>query len=123
MFLERGTPIIANDCDCPEGKMVAVIMYHNEEGFKARYLASWKNLQVYCWGKGEGGHGLLGAPTPLADFGAKIEWLDDDTYRVVQSGKSKAQYRDGVARGWQEQHPKYYTARKMAKKLLGDRTS
>ena len=111
-MLKRGTPVIINDVDCPEGKLVAVLIKVEENHWKARYLSDYPNM-VYCC--------TTYPPTPLSHFGMKIEWLDDDTYRVVpdDNGNRTATYRDGLPRVWQEPTPVYWKSRKMAKTLLG----
>jgi hypothetical protein len=113
-MLKRGTPVIINDIDAPEGRMIAVIIrYDKTHGYwKARYLCD--RIQTYCHSSGS-----LGMPTPIADFGMKLEWLDDKTFRAVPTDEpSVAKYRDGVPRDWQEPHTKHLTTKRMAKRVM-----
>ena len=117
-MLLRGTPVIINDVDCPEAKLVAVIRgYDAKRGvWKADYLSTRTNM-ARCWTSGE-----IGGPTPIAEFGMKVE-LDDTglSFRVVPSGAPNvAKYRDGKPRNWQDydaEH-RWWPTRKAAVKLL-----
>jgi hypothetical protein len=95
-MLTRGTPVILDDVDCPEAKLVAVLeRYDDKSGiWHARYLSPATSM-VKCWTSGSLGH-----PTPLDVFGVRLE-TKDGKYRVLPVGDSKADYRDGVRRNWQ----------------------
>lgn len=117
-MLLRGTPVIINDVDCPEAKLVAVIRgYDAKRGvWKADYLSTRTNMPR-CWSSGE-----LGGPTPLAEFGMRVE-LDDTrlSFRVVPTGDAPvAKYRDGVSRNWQDRNDElcWWPTRKAAVRLL-----
>lgn len=117
-MLLRGTPVIINDVDCPQAKLVAVIRgYDAKRGvWKADYLSTRTNMQR-CWSSGE-----LGGPTPLAEFGMRVE-LDDtrQSFRVISTGaEPTAKYRDGKQRNWQDYDGErcWWPTRKAAVRLL-----
>ena len=105
MLLSRGTPVIINDADAPEARLVAVLTrYDADRGiWFARYLSTWTNMLV-CYTGDE--------PTPIARFGVRLEWKGE-SYRCVPTGEpSTAVYRDGVPRRWQERNPdKFWQSR------------
>jgi hypothetical protein len=96
-MLTRGTPVILNDVDAPEARLVAVLeRYDDQSGvWYARYLSTYPNMKT-CWTSGS-----LGGPTPLSEFGVRLD-VDGDKFRVVQTGSSSATYRDGKPRNWQD---------------------
>ena len=110
-MLKRGTPVIINDVDCPEGRLVAVMRnYDEKEGlWYALYLSDSTNMKVCCTDR---------EPTPLAHFGVWIEW-DGDKYHCVQKVPSTAFYYDGEPRAWQDRRRDvWWTARRKARALL-----
>lgn len=115
--LRRGMPVIINDVDCPESRLVAVIMgWDAKTGvWKARYLSTYPGM-TYCTSGGG-----IGFPTALSAFGMKLEWLDGETFQAVPDGSDcTARYRDGEPRKWQEQVPRPQKSRKMARRLLAE---
>ena len=113
MALKRGTPVIINDVDCPENRLVAVIMRLTPDGiWRARYLSTYPHM-VFCWT----GHDV---PTPLADFGVSLEWNGNE-FRTVPNGQPCiAKYRDGVPRKWQQRGREWWPARTQARALLAE---
>lgn len=94
MGLTRGTYVIMNDVDCPEARLVAVLTrYDDKRGvWHALYLATYTNMAAPYGTR----------PTPLSEFGKKVEWKWNE-YRVVDSGEPcTATYRDGKPRHWQD---------------------
>ena len=92
--LTRGTYVIMNDCDAPEGKLVAVLTrYDDKRGFwHALYLSPQTNMAAPRGGR----------PTPLSDFAKTLEWRDDE-YRIIDTYEPvTARYRDGMPRAWQD---------------------
>jgi len=120
-MLLRGTPVIINDVDCPEAKLVAVIRgYDAKRGvWKADYLSTRTNM-ARCWASGE-----IGRPTPISEFGMKVE-LDEAglLFRVIPSGQEPtAKYRDGKPRNWQDRNSsehRWWPTRKAAVRLLNE---
>jgi hypothetical protein len=116
-MLTRGTPVILNDVDCPEAKLVAVLERYDDKGgiWHARYLSPTANM-VKCWTSGS-----LGQPTPLDVFGVDLE-IKDSKYRVRPVRESKAEYRDGKRRNWQGRSDgdHWRDARKKALELLSE---
>jgi hypothetical protein len=113
--LTPGTPVIINDFDCPDGRLIAVITRCDSKNklFRARYLSEYPSM-IYC--TSDGG---LGFPTPIEDFGVNLEWNDEGKYRAVPNGHpSVALYRDGKPRKWHEPHPKWNTPKKLALQKL-----
>ena len=109
MGLKRGTYVIMNDVDCPEARLVAVLTkYDDLRGvWHALYLSETTNMTDP--------HGLQ--PTPLSDFGKRVEWIYElGEYRVVDSGDPcVATYRDGKPRQWQDRSQReWWKARKGA---------
>lgn len=96
--LLRGTPVIIEDTDRPESKMVACLIgYDADKGvWRASYLSSSARLRT-CWAEHR--------PTPIADFGVRAI-ICADQYRIVPTGlESIATYRNGEPREWQEITP------------------
>jgi len=118
--LRLGVPVIMNDCDCPEAKMVAVLTrFDSRKGiWYAQYLSPHTNMEE-CWTGGG-----LGGPTPIAEFGVRLE-IRGSQYRVVTTGvPSQATYRDGVHRDWQDrQGPAWRTMRVEARTALSEATA
>lgn len=114
MALARGTPVIINDTDCPQNNLVAVIMRCTPDGvWRARYLSTYPCM-LYCWTGRD-------VPTPLSDFGVKLEWNDAGEYRTVPTGEPcVAKYRDGAPRNWQQRGREWWPCRPAAKKLLNE---
>jgi hypothetical protein len=97
MRLKRGTPVIVNDCDAPEARMVAILTKFDEDlgMWRARYLSRFPH-RTFCH---------CDSPTPIAAFGMWLE-LSNDTYRVFpSSGPETATYADGKPRRWQGAAP------------------
>lgn len=97
-MLKRGQLVIMNDIDCPEAKLVAVLTrFDDKKGiWHARYLAK-ATSRTKCYSSG-----ALGGPTPLADFGVRVEF-SGEFFAVVPTGNpSVATYRDGKPRTWQD---------------------
>lgn len=110
-MLTRGTYVIMNDVDAPEARLVAVLTrYDDVKGiWHALYLASYTNMAAPYGTR----------PTPLSDFGQKVEWRWDE-YRVVSSGEPcTAKYRDGAPRQWQDRfgENRWWDARRKAAKF------
>lgn len=110
----KGMPLIINDTDCPEAKLVAVLQgFDSENGaWRARYLSPKTNMLI-CWTKG--------LPTPLAAFGRRVELNVDHTqYRVIATGEPvTATYEDGKSRNWQDRSGReWWECRPQAARLL-----
>jgi hypothetical protein len=95
-MLKRGDFVIANDCDAPEARMIAVLTSFDAVAgwWRARYLSKFP-YRARCHAD---------APTPVADFGVLVEFRGDE-FRCVQVRESKARYRDGAPRRWQDRSP------------------
>lgn len=108
--LQRGTPVIIDEIDAPDGRTVAILMKKSKSGYwKARYLSTFPSM-IYCSGYN---------PIPIADFGVELDWLDNNTYRVIKNGKPLiAIYSDGETRAWSEPYPVYHKSRPMATSLV-----
>lgn len=103
-MLKRGELVIMNDVDCPEAKLVAVLTRFDDKTgvWHARYLAK-ATARTKCWSSGN-----LGGPTPISDFGKSIEW-DKNRFRIIDTGApTKAAYRDGKPRQWQDYSSKHW---------------
>lgn len=113
MGLKRGTYVIINDVDCPEARLVAVLTrYDDIEGvWHALYLSEDTNMTSP--------RGLQ--PTPISDFGKRVEWTYElGEYRVVDDGSPCiATYRDGDPRQWQDRSGReWFKARKRAMEAI-----
>lgn len=66
-LLKRGTPVIINDADAPETRLVAVLKHFNSTKgvWYAEYLSTYPRLKL-CYTDRR--------PTPLSEFGVKLEW-------------------------------------------------
>jgi len=96
MKLSRGTLVIVNDTDAPEARLVAILTSFdaNAGHWRARYLSRFP-FRAICHAD---------EPTPVADFGVLVEFRGDE-FRCVQVRHSKARYRDGKPRRWQDRNP------------------
>lgn len=110
-MLTRGTYVIMNDTDCPEGMLVAVLTWYDDKRgiWHALYLASATNMAAP--------YGMM--PTPLDRFAQRVKWGPDfKTYRVVPTNAPvTAEYKDGKPRAWQDRKggaERWWTARKSA---------
>lgn len=102
-ILRIGVPVIINDCDAPEARMVAVLArFDARQGlWHARYLSTFPH-NAKCSGY---------RPTPLCDFGVAIE-VDGAGFRCTRTGISRATYPDGAPRDWQDRTGReWWTAR------------
>ncbi len=113
MNLRRGTPVIIMDCEEPSARMVAVLTrYDAKHGtWHALYLSTYPNRKdcyTTSW-----------TPTPISDFGVDL-YVEDDRYCCIPNGKpSKAAYKDGRPRNWQDrQGPRWREMRPAAAKAL-----
>ena len=110
--LRKGMPVIINDVERPEARLVAVLTTFNARTgiWRARYLANGTH-GTQCWTGGQ--------PTPLSHFGIALE-SDGDRFRCVSSGEpSIATYRDGRPRSWQDRTPSHWWPfRTYARKFL-----
>lgn len=99
MNLKRGVPVIMNDVDAPEARLVAVLTsYDDARGvWHARYLSTFPHrarCSSHSW-----------TPTPIAAFGVRLE-LDGFRFRCVPTGEPcRATYDDGKPRSWQDRAP------------------
>lgn len=92
-ILRIGVPVIINDCDAPEARMVAVLCRFDARIglWHARYLSTY-TLNGKCSGY---------RPTPLCDFGVALD-VQGAGYRCRRTGSSRATYPDGMPRDWQD---------------------
>jgi hypothetical protein len=98
MNLRRGTPVIIMDCEEPSARMVSVLTrYDYRKGiWHALYLSTYPSLKDCYTGSW--------TPTPIADFGVALE-VDGSRFRCVPTGEaSRATYRDGKIRHWQDRY-------------------
>lgn len=93
--LVKGMPVIINDFDAPQSRMVAVLTgFDAQKGiWFARYLSRFTNM-ARCAGEQK-------YVTALSDFGVRLE-VNDSFYRCVVVGPSIATYCDGIERKWQD---------------------
>jgi hypothetical protein len=94
MILHRGIPVIINDTDEPSSRLVAVLTEKDRKGvWHALYLSTYPS-RLTCW------TGYV--PTPLDDFGVRLELHGAHYFRCVPTGgEVVATYRDGTLRRWQ----------------------
>lgn len=95
-LLRRGMPVILMDCEAPEARMVAVLTRYDDElgRWYATYLSTFP-FMARCFTSSW-------TPTPISDFGIRIE-VDGDQFRCVPTGEpSRATYKDGRLRQWQD---------------------
>jgi hypothetical protein len=112
--LRPGLPVIIDEFDAPQAQTIAILTEQNAESgaWYARYLSTKVRMEM-CWAS-PGPHSCI---TPIADFGMKLEWLDDHTYKVSPTGlDSVASYHDGKPRKW-ESHGATQTAKPEAAEL------
>lgn len=102
--------VIINDFDCPEGRMIAILDVEKDGAWWAKYL-SMSTRMIKCW--------TAGKPTPIGDFGVKLEFDGESHYRVVRTGEEGvAKYRDGVARHWRDNGREWHRVRAQAFNII-----
>lgn len=89
-----GSCVIMNHCDQPWGGCVAVVVGITSERITARYLAKGV-FPKECWTRN---HKLV---TPVGHFGIEVR-LVGSVFRCQPVGSSRAMYKDGCIRPWQE---------------------
>lgn len=107
-MLTRGTYVIMNETDCPMARLVAVLKRFDQD------TGIWHALYLSKFTRMSSPYGP--SPTPLSDFGQRVEW-DGDRFRVIPTGaEPSAQYRDGISRMWQDRfsEDRWWDARKGA---------
>lgn len=110
-LLRIGVPVIINDCDAPEARLVAVLTrYDAKEGiWHAEYLSTYPHMRN-CYTDRR--------PTPISEFGMRLEW-DGRSYRCVPTGgPCIAKYHDGVPRNWQDRQPNRWWASRVSRRVL-----
>jgi hypothetical protein len=108
--IERGDIVIINDCDEPSARMCAVVTSTEPTGLcRALYLTTWRKTMNEC-----AGHNA----TKIEDFG-QLAVFKNGEMQIVTVGESRAKYRDGIPRFWQDrQNGVWHKCRKAALRLV-----
>lgn len=116
MNLTRGTPVIINETEEPSSRLVAIIKDYdiNKGIWHALYLSTYPARLTCC---------TSGTPTPLSDFGIRLELHGTHYFRCTPTGEeSRATYRDGKQRRWQcRSGDRLHDMRPMAAAILDPR--
>ena len=104
---EIGDCVILNYCECPSGKLVAVVVGVLEDFYLCKYLNADSKLDSCCDPPMQN---MLKRATKVEDFGVKIH-KEDGKYWCEQISESVAKYEDGKPRNWQEYWTFKYTYR------------
>lgn len=110
--IKVGHCVIINDVECPEGRMVSVItgFEHGTNGGTVitQYLSSRKELDGY---NRRGVFSPRCTVSPVGWFGVTVFVNSDMQYWCEKTGESRATYRDGKPRQWQESCPVKHVGR------------
>lgn len=95
MNIKKGDLIIINDSDRPCARMIAKVTSINSkiDRVYAKYISS-KLKNEKCYSSPDN-------VTKVTDFGVQV-YIEKDRYMCLAIGRSKATYRDGMSRQWQE---------------------
>lgn len=101
-----GHCVIMNHTEAPCGRLLAVITLIDGKNIFCKYLNAEKELSSYNkLNKGKGMRSILDEHTPIEWFGVEVR-LEQSGSDVIYSchpvRESKATYRDGKPRQWQE---------------------
>jgi hypothetical protein len=99
-----GHCINVNQVEQPCGRLIAVITSVKGDMVGWKYLSAEPCLDSYNTGRGCWSY--FWEVTPVSDFGVEVR-IDGDKYWCEPIGESRAKYKDGSHRDWQERGVPY----------------